>query len=454
VTMSTKASSSPFKPKSQALRLTHPSTSKSKRHSIGVVICLAQLFLAIVIALYFMVLLMTVSSPTSSSPSSSSSSSSLSETIAYAVTITNCGSPLEADFQIAEGAAVLQYSVHRSSVHGNLGGRYDYKMYAIYHPEAKDCVGSLAELGYTLIERDSPVQVEEIKGKFLRERLPKSGCCGEKELIKFEAFTLTDHPAIVLLDLDVIIMKPLDDLFDWMLHGKRAPDHHLMWPNKPVTVTDIRLFYVTDYQMGVPDHEIKPVQGGFTIFRPDPRVLEEIKATVREGQYFDGSGWYNKTGMYWGSTTFQGLIPYYFFIKDPGHAVELHWCIHDNMASSPLDDDPERVGVCVTGEQTCEDCRKRPIADLYSAHFTNCKKPWFCLDHNQGVEHHPLCREMNHFWYQIRSEMEQSWGRSALGPYPNWKHGKHFFGFCQTQLHKGYIYIQKPYGKPMSVPNA
>jgi hypothetical protein len=68
-----------------------------------------------------------------------------------------------------DGAAVLKHSIHLSSIHGS--GRYDYKMYAIVHPEAMSCAAPLADIGYTLLTRDTPVAVEEIQGEFLRGRI-------------------------------------------------------------------------------------------------------------------------------------------------------------------------------------------------------------------------------------------------------------------------------------------
>lgn len=155
-------------------------------------------------------------------------------TIAWAVSITGCGAD-----SITEGAAVLKHSIHLTSIHGNLGGRYDYKMYAIYHPDGEKCAKTLEALGYTLVRRDTPVAVADIKGDFLRERIHKNGCCGEKELIKLEAYTLTDHPIVVHMDLDTLVLKPMDSLFDWMLVEDGdlkatydTSDIPLMWPDR------------------------------------------------------------------------------------------------------------------------------------------------------------------------------------------------------------------------------
>ena len=61
---------------------------------------------------------------------------------------------------------MLKHSIHLASVHGPKGGRYDYQLYAIYHPSAAACVTPLKELGYTLLERETPVAVKDIQGEF------------------------------------------------------------------------------------------------------------------------------------------------------------------------------------------------------------------------------------------------------------------------------------------------
>lgn len=152
-------------------------------------------------------------------------------TIGYAVTITGCGSD-----PITEGAAVLKHAIHLVSAQGNIGGRYGYQMYALYHPDGEACAAPLKDLGYELVKRDTPVAVSDIEGDNLREKIHKNGCCGEKELVKLEAYTLTQHPIIVHLDLDVVILKPMDALFDWMLAD--PSEHDYDFSDVPVMWTD------------------------------------------------------------------------------------------------------------------------------------------------------------------------------------------------------------------------
>jgi hypothetical protein len=163
-------------------------------------------------------------------------------TIGYFISVTGCESS-----SLAEGAAVVMHSIHVSSIHGRLGGKYDYRMHAIYHPVASECVKELAELGYQLEERDTPVRVEDIRGEFLRRKIVENGCCGEKELIKLEAYTFTQYPVIVHLDVDTMILKPMDPLFDAML-GKQDPQSstiEVMWPDKPMP-PKVNAFFTRD----------------------------------------------------------------------------------------------------------------------------------------------------------------------------------------------------------------
>ena len=173
-------------------------------------------------------------------------------TIGYAVTITGCGSD-----PITEGAAVLKHAVHLVSSQGTKGGRYNYQMYAIYHPDGEACALPLKDLGFTLLKRETPVAVKDIQGDFLREKIEKNGCCGEKELVKLEAYTLIQHPIVVHLDLDVLILKPMDALFDWMLVDPQqqlvnydTTGIPIMWPKMEVPPTP-NAFFTRDCKSNV-----------------------------------------------------------------------------------------------------------------------------------------------------------------------------------------------------------
>jgi hypothetical protein len=234
--------------------------------------------------------------------------------VAYVVTITGCD-PHDgrADrFMSVDGGAVLAYSIHQNSVHGPNGGRYDYDLYAFHHPNASSCARELAKLGYIVQERDTPVAIAEIQNPSLQQHIQKWGCCGEKELIKFEAFTLVEYPIVVLLDVDTLILKPLDRLFDFLLNTSQLPEpEDLMYVDKPAAVgrntnvtipSHLDMLFTVDYATVDADRDIKPVQGGFNILRPNVTVRNEIVKIVRSGDYrFNDTGWGGRTGpMFWG----------------------------------------------------------------------------------------------------------------------------------------------------------
>jgi len=100
-------------------------------------------------------------------------------TVAFAVSVTGCGAD-----PITEGAAVLKHAIHRVSSRGTLGGKYDYDIFAIYHPDAEACALPLEKLGYKLLKRNVFVEVDEIKGEFLRRKIRSNGCCGEKGTLR------------------------------------------------------------------------------------------------------------------------------------------------------------------------------------------------------------------------------------------------------------------------------
>jgi hypothetical protein len=81
-------------------------------------------------------------------------------TIPFVVTITECGYEY---FPAYDGAAVLGHSIHQNSIHGPNGGRYDYQLYVFHHPNASECALPLAQLGFIVQERDTPVALADIQ---------------------------------------------------------------------------------------------------------------------------------------------------------------------------------------------------------------------------------------------------------------------------------------------------
>jgi hypothetical protein len=232
--------------------------------------------------------------------------------------------------------------------------------------------------------------------------------------------------------------------------------HHLQSVNGTLKSTatatgDVWLLYVSDYNMGQAYAKIHPSQGGFSVFKPNLTIYRDIQRIVLKGNYDLVDGWKHpsgvSTGIFWGAATFQGLLPYYFQIVHPGHALELDWCVHNNMNSpngEKLRRNGETIDYCYVPD--CQDCRDYSIRDVYSVHFTNCQKPWKCEMHGGVNPKLSLCRGMHQKWFEYRSELEMTWGRSGRGSNTNGTLNPILRGYCSHYGDSGYEPIRQPYG--------
>ena len=411
----------------------------------------------------------------------SSSAAGAEATIGYAITVSGCpksdGSRGDFGAGITDGAAVLMHSIRLNSARTpGSGSRYDFKMYALVHTEAESCARpALEPLGYEILVRDVPVPLDEIKGDHLRKNVPKNGCCGEKEFVKIHAYTITDHPVVVHLDLDTLVLKPMDNLFDAMIKGPPRDGSSggidvaygdPLRPPTPDGQKDIDAYFTRDYNMNHRGMKHAGVQGGFLVLRPSQKVYDEFVSIIREGDFRSNGGWGGQGfGPFYGSMTFQGIIPYYYDHLHPGTGVELNHCVYNNMADNPRDK-PTRndkvSGNCRDGynrpdkHDVCEDCRSRPLEEVVTTHFTLCQKPWECLPQDGDRIQERLCRRFHGEWYRIREDLEVSvWGRKAVDcgggdrkACADERGGKyqpeHFRGYCKSSGKNGYFRIQLP----------
>lgn len=328
-------------------------------------------------------------------------------TIAYAISLTSCN----AQTANLDGAAILRHSIQRFDSLST--SKYDSKFYAFVHPNATSCADEIRNLGYDVQVRPTPINVSDISGD-LKHHVEGASCCGSAEFLKLYAYTLTQHPVAVHLDMDVAVLKPMDDLYDGMIEGpssrarSRLP---AMWiANATELPQQIDAYFTRDYNMLTYAGYRKPIetsiQGGFMVVRPNTTVFQEYLDIILEGNYEPGRGWGASNGLRFGGTygsaQIQGLVSYYYGHVHPGTAVELNRCIYNTMVDKPTDKDEK----CLSPRKEdgyCEDCRKTNFSDVVSTHYTVCQKPWWCRRFN---ENETLCDATHKAWFQLRYEVE------------------------------------------------
>lgn len=165
----------------------------------------------------------------------------------------------------------------------------------------------------------------------------------------------------------------------------------------------------------------------------------------------------------------QGLIAYYYDHIRPGTAVELNQCRYNHMGVDILcrnlpgcqSGRTPGYGHCRNGlpKGQCEDCMVTPMSDIYSVHYTMCRKPWQCMavgsDNGKApgkdrataintrmclLEH---CYELIKKWHSLRSDFEQKLleltnDQSILGGATGAYRRDIFLGHCDDDGNAGY----------------
>ncbi|KAL7434019.1 hypothetical protein ACHAXH_002218, partial [Discostella pseudostelligera] len=384
-------------------------------------------------------------------------------------------------------------------LYGGKGGRYRYRAYVIVDPAASpsvkgakgDCARYLQKIGYTVLHRPPLVPLFELKdddvdedgdvfgssnnnyynelkksgyvGKQrpnhgptarhpsedpnkLRLLMHNDGCCGYSELLKLYVYGLVEHELAVHLDLDSLLLRPMDDLFDVML-GKGDVEFrrttlmsmkaHNLPHTKEVDITKpIDAAFTRDYNSVKNPSLDAPVgfQGGFLVVRPNIQVLERYRSILQRGEFLlnPRMGWGGKHGGFYGDLTFQGILPYYYEdvapeLEGEGHnEIELNRCIYNQMADNPRKStykfpratplDPNAMGfrdtkICRDGREDCSDtdCQRTHPRESITTHFTFAGKPWDCSQGNAGTVAHDTCIGLLREWYGIRRELENWW---------------------------------------------
>jgi hypothetical protein len=224
-------------------------------------------------------------------------------TIAYAISLTGC----DGDGLHVQGAAVLGHSIRlNSAANPQSTSKYGYKLFMFVHPDAVSCAKPFGDVGFEILVRETPVNVTDIRGEFLRTHVHKIGCCGEKEYLKLYSYQMTDYPVVVHLDMDCVLLRPLDDLFDAIIEGPQsagAKNLPVMFGNPLPEKIDA--FFTRDYNMINPGKKYPGFQGGFLVVRPSLEVFEEYRAVILEGNFVGGAGWNGTFGGYWGAQQIQ-----------------------------------------------------------------------------------------------------------------------------------------------------
>ncbi|KAG7368648.1 hypothetical protein IV203_031391 [Nitzschia inconspicua] len=344
------------------------------------------------------------------------------KTIAYAVSITSYD-PKNKEAHLLDRAAVLHQSIKLAMQQST---RYHFHLYCFLHPDAKSIALQMEHLGYRVQIRETPFNISDVpNGNFVAAQT--NGCCLEKEYIKLYSWLLDDYPVVIHMDLDTLVLRPMDDLFDLMTdpsYDRKRFQNASMWTDMEKFEGPVDFLFTRDYNMVDPPRK-KPhqigVQGGFFAVRPNAYDFQKYIDTIVSGEHwFEGIGWGGpklRFGGYYGAATIQGLASYYYGHLERNRSIELNRCHYNTMVDEPTHFNKRlNLTLCRTTEDSCQDCRMTPVEDIYTVHFTAvCGKPEWC-EINHKLD---LCMQLFYKWHEVRWSLEQQWANKYPGYKPN-----------------------------------
>jgi len=207
----------------------------------------------------------------------------------------------------------------------------------------------LKKFGWQILQRPLP-DLNLVRSVSFRREVRHGGYCGYAEMLKLEAYRMIDYDRVVVMDTDMLVHDSFEELF-----------------NRNETT-----IYTAPFGDKAESAEL--LQGAFLVIRPNVQRYDEIM-DVWYGGNFSGQGWnLSGIGYYYGGSTVQGILPFFWKKVHPEEAVEVDQCVYNNNAKD---------------DHLCPGSAK-------VSHFTICQKPWYCL-----VDHRRLCSEFTRQWWKV-----------------------------------------------------
>jgi len=259
------------------------------------------------------------------------------------------------------------------------------------------------KLGIEFMSVPIPVPLSQVENAYGAEVL--QGALGEYEQLKFYGAALDKYDRAVVMDADVMLLKPIDELLE-------------------ATTMPYAASGVYDHEMDVPGSRFPPINSGFFVVVPNKKDFNKLVSIYRNGDITDngwdgsGTGWTYGTGS-------QGILSYYYnqvhpdvdgFSTDtPTKGIDypgMDWTKQPN-SSRFLPQDRSVYNVIDTKPLLHALAKGNTQVDRVAVfHFAggSCPKPWTCgyIDDDDQ-----LCKAMTKRWWNFRSEVAAEQGLDA-----------------------------------------
>jgi len=258
-------------------------------------------------------------------------------------------------------------------------------------------------LGIQFLSVPIPVPLSQVENRAVAEIL--QGALGAYEQLKFYGSALDDYDRAVVMDADVILLKPIDEMLE-------------------ATTRPYAASGVYDHEMDIPGSRFPPINTGFFVVVPDKKDFNNLVSIYRRGE-IGGDGWDGSgTGWTYGTGS-QGILSYYYNQVHPDHPGAdqfstdsptkgldypgMTWT-KQPASSRFLPQDRSVYNVVETTPLLQALANGSTKVDRVAVfHFAggSCPKPWTCgwFENNDQ-----LCKAMTKRWWRLRREVAAEQG--------------------------------------------
>eukprot|EP00658_Telonema_sp_P-2_P063352 TRINITY_DN5208_c0_g1_i3.p1 TRINITY_DN5208_c0_g1~~TRINITY_DN5208_c0_g1_i3.p1 ORF type:complete len:468 (+),score=121.97 TRINITY_DN5208_c0_g1_i3:118-1404(+) len=160
-----------------------------------------------------------------------------------------------------------------------------------------------------------------------------------RDFTKLQGMRLTQFDRVLVMDADLILLQPIDDVLEQM--GDKV------------------LASTLDFSMMEDYNRFAPVQSGFLLFNPGKAAehFPKIQQVILDGNWTSGGmpgGWSNSgIGLCYGGSTTAGVLAYYFFQLLP--STQMGQTLWDYISVEPASNDPTKDRAQLVLDQVAPD---------------------------------------------------------------------------------------------------
>lgn len=281
----------------------------------------------------------------------------------------------------------------------------------------------LKSFGYVaVLRRPRPVEPASVQSNMAREHLERIQGHGQgntfsmaDELLKYWGMAMTEYDRVLVIDADVVILQPMDEIMG----------------------LEEDFLGVYDHGLDGPSSTMPPAQGGWLLFRPRQADYDQVVNITIQGRW-SGRGWeQSQIGYCYGGVGPDGLLQYYFNkdalpkyfqlaheSRDQGHAKstllrhsnlpegthvarvssKARWRALDRKVYDIVLN--ERLRADLAAELRANRTQRDLLEAATSVHFTgDCPKPWRC-----GNTREWFCEGLTQKWWELYTGLAEERG--------------------------------------------